>query len=225
MRRSISMALPVCALALGLLCGPALAAPSPAASLAAVRTVRVTVEEGIVAALSDDGIFLEATPKRGEALAVFAKRLCGDSRLAPQVMEANGGQKELQAGTRYRFPMEILANDWQVRLLRALFPEDKGEADGWLHHVRGVGPLQKESLWQLSLWFTGTGENFRAIREYNEVKDDDVVRGTEVTIPSELLRPAFRAVLPVAEKPFHLDYGKDKDGEYAIYRLRPHEAL
>jgi N-acetylmuramoyl-L-alanine amidase len=225
MRRHISMALSVCALALGFVCEPAVAAPSPAASLAAVRTVRVTVEEGIVAALSDDGIFLEATPKRGEALSSFTKRLSGDARLAPQVMEANGGQKELQAGTRYRFPMEILSNDWQVRLVRALFPEDKGEADGWLHHVRGVGPLQKESLWQLSLWFTGTGENFRAIREYNEVKDDDVVRGTEVTIPSELLRPAFRAVLPVAEKPFHLDYGKDKDGEYAIYRLRPHEAL
>jgi N-acetylmuramoyl-L-alanine amidase len=46
-----------------------------------------------------------------------------------------------------------------------------------------------------------------------------------VVIPAELLRPAFRSVLPVPEKPYDLDYGKDKDGEYAIYRLRPGEAL
>ena len=52
-----------------------------------------------------------------------------------------------------------------------------------------------------------------------------MARGTAVTIPSELLRPAFRAALPVPEKPFQLEYGADKDGEYAIYRLRPHEAL
>jgi N-acetylmuramoyl-L-alanine amidase len=204
-------------------------APKPqgaaSTSLTAVRTVRTTLEDGVVGALGEDGIFLESVPKRGEGLAAFTRRLCGDSKLAPQVLEANGGGKELQAGMRYRFPFEILSNEWQLRLIRTLFPDDKGEADGWRHQVRGLGPLQKEGLWQLSLWFTGTGENFRAIREYNEVKDDDVPRGAVVTIPSELLRPAFRAALPVAEKPFHLDYGKDKDGEYAIYRLRPHEAL
>ncbi|HSN88973.1 MAG TPA: N-acetylmuramoyl-L-alanine amidase, partial [Thermoanaerobaculia bacterium] len=93
------------------------------------------------------------------------------------------------------------------------------------HEARGVGPMQRESLWQLSLGFTGTGENFRAIREYNELLDDDVTRGTAVVIPSELLRPAFKAVLPVPEKPYQLDYGKDAHGEYAIYRLRPGEAL
>jgi N-acetylmuramoyl-L-alanine amidase len=204
-------------------------APKPqgaaSTSLTAVRTVRTTLEDGVVGALGEDGIFLESVPKRGEGLAAFTRRLCGDAKLAPQVLEANGGGKELQAGMRYRFPFEILSNEWQLRLIRTLFPDDKGEADGWRHQVRGLGPLQKEGLWQLSLWFTGTGENFRAIREYNEVKDDDVPRGAVVTIPSELLRPAFRAALPVAEKPFHLDYGKDKDGEYAIYRLRPHEAL
>jgi N-acetylmuramoyl-L-alanine amidase len=52
-----------------------------------------------------------------------------------------------------------------------------------------------------------------------------VSRGTAVSIPSELLRPAFRAALPVPEKPYLLQYGSDKDGEFAVYRLRPHEAL
>ena len=205
-----------------------LAALSSAAAQAvtAPRSVRVQVEKGVVATLSDpEGIFLEAVPQSGEGMHAFARRLCGDSKFVPQLAEVNGGSTVLLAGMRYRIPMEILSRDWQLKVVRALFSEDKGEADGWRHKVRGVGPLERESLWQLSKWFTGTGENFRAIREYNELMDDDVSRGTAVTIPSELLLPAFRAVLPVPEKPYLLEYGVDKSGEYAIYRLRPGEAL
>ncbi|HSK77052.1 MAG TPA: N-acetylmuramoyl-L-alanine amidase [Thermoanaerobaculia bacterium] len=205
-----------------------LAALSSAAvqAVTAPRSVRVQVEKGVVATLSDpEGIFLEAVPQSGEGMHAFARRLCGDSKFVPQLAEVNGGSTVLLAGMRYRIPMEILSRDWQLKVVRALFSEDKGEADGWRHKVRGVGPLERESLWQLSKWFTGTGENFRAIREYNELMDDDVSRGTAVTIPSELLLPAFRAVLPVPEKPYLLEYGVDKSGEYAIYRLRPGEAL
>jgi N-acetylmuramoyl-L-alanine amidase len=205
------------------------AAPAPAAAparpAAADHSVRIQLEEGVVATLTEAGLFLEAVPKKGEGLYAFARRLCGDSRLAPQVMEVNGGGTDLQAGMRYRLPFDLLSNNWQLKTVRALFPQDQGEADGWRHQARGVGMLRREGLWQLALWFTGTGESFRAIREYNELQDDDVPAGTTVTIPSELLRPAFRAVLPVPEKPFHLDYGKDENGEYAIYRLRPGEAL
>jgi N-acetylmuramoyl-L-alanine amidase len=194
------------------------------------RSLRVPVGDGLVASLTEkDGIYLEAVPRRGEGLLAFTRRLCGDERLAPQVLEANAantaGDQVLKAGMRYRIPFELLSNDWHLKLVQSLFPGDKGQADGWRHEARGVAALERESLWQLSLWFTGTGENFRAIREYNELLDDDVPRGTAVVIPSELLRPAFKAVLPVPETPYHLDYGKDEKGEYAIYRLRPGEAL
>jgi N-acetylmuramoyl-L-alanine amidase len=205
---------------LALLALPLTAAP------AVSRTVRVPIEDGVVATLSEErGILVEAVPRRGEGLSTFARRMCGDARLAPQVAEANGGGTSLLAGIRYAVPFPLLSQDWQLKAVKALFGEDRGQADGWLHKVRGVGPLQRESLWHLSKWFTGTGENFRAIREYNELLDDDVSQGTAVTIPSELLLPAFRAALPVPEKPFLLEYGVDKDGEYAVYRLRPGEAL
>jgi len=115
------------------------AADQARAAFTAVRTVRVPLEDGVVGALSDEGLFLEAVPKRGEGLLGFTRRLSGDSRLAPQVMEANGGSKDLQVGVRYRFPFDLLSQEWQMRLLRALFPDDKGEADGWRHQVRGVG--------------------------------------------------------------------------------------
>lgn len=213
--------------------GSAASAASPSSRFAAIR---VSLGDGVVAALTEkEGIFLEAVPRKGEGLLAFTRRLCGDDRLAPQVMEANGAGRvggvggsisnTLHAGIRYRVPFDLLSNAWHLKLVEALFPGDKGQADGWRHEARGVGAFQRESLWQLSLWFTGTGENFRAIREYNELLDDDVPRGTAVVIPSELLRPAFKAVLPVPEKPYHLTYGKDDLGEYAVYRLRPGEAL
>ncbi|HVG10590.1 MAG TPA: N-acetylmuramoyl-L-alanine amidase [Thermoanaerobaculia bacterium] len=211
---------------LAVLAALSLAALDP--KLAAPRSLRVDLGGGVVGTLTEkEGIFLEAVPQKGEGLMSFTRRLCGDSRLYPQVLEANGSTDSttLVAGMRYRIPFDLLSQEWHLKLAKALFPRDSGQADGWKHEAHGVGAMQRESLWQLSMWFTGTGENFRAIREYNELLDDDVSRGTAVVIPSELLRPAFKAVLPVPEKPFHLTYGKDEDGEYAVYRLRPGEAL
>lgn len=179
----------------------------------------------MVVALSDEGLFAEASAQKGEGLYAFTRRLCGDEKWAQQLIVANGGTQVLHTGERYRVPLKLLSNELQVRAVRALFPTDKGQADGWRHEARGVGPLQRESIWQLALWFTGTGENFRAIREYNELPDDDVPRGAAVVIPSELLLPAFRAVLPVPERPYQLDYVSDAAGEHAVYRLRPGEAL
>jgi len=182
--------------------------------------------DGLLAILNDEQeIFLEATPRNGEGMLAFTHRLTGDSRLVPQLIEANGGRKELKTGVRYHVPYVMLSPERQLQVSHALFPGDRPQADGWRHQVRGVGPLARESLWHLALWFTGNGENFRAIREYNEVKDDDLPKGAAVSIPAELLLPAFRGSIPAAEGSFHLDYGKDPDGEYAIYRLRPHEAL
>jgi N-acetylmuramoyl-L-alanine amidase len=217
------------ALAAVLLLGPFASPPAPAApldnNLTAAGTIRTSLGNGVIVALSTEGIFVEAVPQVGEGLYAFARRLCGEDKRAAQIVAANGGEQVLHAGVRYRVPFDLLANEWQLRAVRALFPMDKGQADGWRHEARGIGPLRRESIWQLALWFTGTGENFRAIREYNEFLDDDVPRGAAVVIPSELLLPAFRAVLPVPETPYHLDYVKDTTGEYAVYRLRPGEAL
>lgn len=214
---------------LGLLStGPSPAAPSSVTVLPStmVSPVRVPLEEGLAAALSEDGgLAVEAVPRRGEGMGALALRLCGDAGLATRIAEANGGSQVLKAGSRYSLPFDLLSPEWQLKAARALFAQDRGEADGWVHKVRGLGPLRRESLWTLAVWFTGNGENFRAIREYNELRDDDVSHDISVRIPSELLRPAFRAALPVPEKPYLLEYGSDKDGEYAVYRLRPGEAL
>jgi N-acetylmuramoyl-L-alanine amidase len=213
---------------LGLLCS--IACTAAASSVPAIpvdlATVRAPLEDGLTATLSEShGINVEATPRRGEGMSAFAVRLCGDAGLVSRIAEANGGSETFQAGARYTIPFDLLSSELQLKAVRALFPGDRGAADGWVHKVRGLGPLRRESLWSLAVWFTGDGESFRAIREYNELHDEDVARDFSVTIPSELLRPAFRSALPVPEKPYLLQYGSDKDGEYAVYRLRPHEAL
>ena len=219
------------ALALLVLLAAALSAGAAAAAAkTAAKPVRVDLGDGLAAVLTDDhGVYLESMPRRGEGLIAFARRLCGDERLAPQLAEqvaqANGGPRELRTGMRYRVPLVMLSPERQLKVMQALFPHDKPLADGWQHKVRGVGPLRRESLWHLSQWFTGTGENFRAIREYNELLDDDVAAGGEVVVPVELLLPAFKGSIPAASASQTLVYGKDKDGEYAIYRLRPGEAL
>jgi N-acetylmuramoyl-L-alanine amidase len=186
------------------------------------------LQEGVYVSFSGDGqLAVEAAPHDGEGLAAFAQRLCGDARLAPQVLEANHlpPGASLKTGRLYHLPFDLLAAAWQLEAARALFPQDRGDATGWRHQVRGVGALRRENLWELSEWFTGKGENFRAIREYNNLRDEDVTQGAVLTIPSELLRPAFGAALPVPQKPYVLAYGKDQEGDYAVYRLRPGEAL
>ncbi len=209
------------------------AAAAPAAAAAAPppipsKGLRLRLQEGVYASFSADGqLAVEASPHDGEGLAGFAQRLCGDARLAPQVLEANHLARgaRLKTGRLYHLPFDLLAAAWQLEAARALFPQDRGDATGWRHQVRGVGALRRENLWELSEWFTGKGENFRAIREYNNLRDEDVTQGAVLTIPSELLRPAFGAALPVPLKPYVLAYGKDQDGDYAVYRLRPGEAL
>jgi N-acetylmuramoyl-L-alanine amidase len=204
--------------------GAPVAAPPPIPS----KGLRLRLREGVYASFSADGqLAVDASPHDGEGLAGFAQRLCGDARLAPQVLEANHlpPGSSLKTGRPYHLPFDLLAASWQLEAARALFPQDRGDATGWRHQVRGVGALRRENLWELSEWFTGKGENFRAIREYNNLRDEDVTQGAVLTIPSELLRPAFGAALPVPQKPYVLAYGKDQDGDYAVYRLRPGEAL
>jgi N-acetylmuramoyl-L-alanine amidase len=183
--------------------------------------------EGLIALLTaEPALFLETEARRGDSLTLLAQRLCGDAKKVQLLAEANSGKPEVKAGAHYRAPYGCLTPEYQLKVAKALFPEDKPQADGWRHQVRGVGALQRESLWHLAVWFTGNGENFRALREYNELTDDDLATGAALTIPSELLLPGFKSAVPAGEKTtYRLEYEKDALGDYATYRLRPGEAL
>ncbi len=186
--------------------------------------LRVAVDQEFVAVLTEENeIFLAASPQTGEGLLAFTRRFTGDQRAAQEVSQFNDGVKHLAAGTRYKVPYARLLDEYRLRLIRALFPNDQARADGWLHVV---GPTQQGlSLWRVAEWWTGRGENFRALREFNQLKDDTLTPGQNLVIPAELLLPGFRAALPPSEVAYQLEYGRDDAGEFAVYRLRPGEAL
>lgn len=187
--------------------------------------IRVKVAAGMTAVLdSDQDLYMEALPRKGEGLLSFTSRLCGTADVADILVEINDIGRNLLAGVSYRIPFDLLDADLQLAVVKVMFADDRAESVGWRHEVRASGKLGSESLWYLSRWFTGRGENYRAIRQSNGLVEEDLAPGQVILIPAHLLRPAFRAALP-ASSPYHLGYGRDSQGEYAIYRLKPGEAL
>jgi N-acetylmuramoyl-L-alanine amidase len=223
--------------ALAVAAGLLVVAPLTPAAAPAAAAVRADAGDGLVAVLEGDRLFLESRPETSEGLLAFSRRLCGDPEAAAAVAAANDGAERLLAGVRYRVPFDLLRPELQRRTVEALFAADRAAADGWRHTAGAAGVARQESLWHLALWFTGRGENYRAIREYNRLGEEEVPPGSSVTIPAELLRPAFRGALPEASvlarrevgsptaADFGLEYDRDAAGDYAAYRLRPGEAL
>jgi N-acetylmuramoyl-L-alanine amidase len=145
---------------------------------------------------AEHDIFLEAKPLPGEGLLAFARRLCGTTQAAAEIVRTNGGDDRLAdgllEGVRYRVPFARLRADLQLRVARALFRHDGPEAGGWRHRVRGADALGRESLWHVARWFTGEGESYRAIREANGLAEDELPAGAELVIPGRLLAAPFR---------------------------------
>ena len=186
---------------------------------------RAALDQGRAALLTGDGaIYLEALPQRGEGLLGFSRRLCGTSRHAAEIGAANNETQRLLSGVRYRVPFRLLQPEQQLATLRALFKADYPVASGWYHEVTAVPGVGAESLWAVAEWFTGRGDNYRAIRDYNALADDELQPGQLLLVPARLLRPSLRSALP-PDSPYYLEYGEDEEGEYAVYRLKPGEAL
>lgn len=227
------------------------AKPSPAGAAELRRALPAqpgTNDWAVVAVLTDTNeLFLEAKPLKGEGLLAFCRRLCLGEEVAPAVRAANGDPRKLLAEVWYRVPLDLLAPQQRRRVLKTFFPADLPQAEGWRHQVGSYDGLPDETLWRIAHRFTGRGENYRSIREANRLKDNTVFRGQKLLIPSGLLLGAFRQELaaqiggdPGGEIPvqpmtaqalqapnvaYQLKYGKDGQGEYAIYRLKPGEAL
>ncbi len=194
-------------------------------SMAAATTQRAAIEKGVVAALTPErALVLEAEPHRGEGLLGFTLRFCGERERVELVSKNNGGVSSLLSGKRYKIPFAALRPEWQLRVVRALFGHDYPAASGWYHEVGRPETYGRPSLWHVAEWFTGRGDNYRAIRVANRLADDELPAGQSLLIPARLLRPALRSALP-PESPFYLEYDRDAGGDYAVYRLKPGEAL
>ncbi len=198
-----------------------------AAVPAAGASRRVALDNGMVATMTEQPeIFLEAVPEAGEGLIRFAQRLTGTSDTVERIAEANGGRRRLLAGVRYRVPYGLLDDAKKLAVIQALFAADEARADGWHHVIPASGP--QFDLWDIARWLTGRGENFRALRDRNQMADDSVERGSRLLVPRELLIPALLAALPWdldEVGPHGLTYERSGGDEHAVYRLKAGEAL
>jgi len=165
------------------------------------HTARVEIAPGMVASLTDEHqIFLEALPEKGEGLLAFCRRLTGGEEAAPAVAAANGGLKALKVGLRYRVPYGELRPELRLAVIRALFRNDEPRPGAWHHPMEPRGAIPQESLWRVAEWFTGDGQNYRALQQANGL-GEDLPPGQVLRIPAHLLLPPFREALPPGPAP------------------------
>lgn len=158
---------------------------------AAAATVRATLPGGARAALVDGrDLYLEASPLPGEGLLAFTRRFTGGTDAYREIARLNGNPRRMLAGTRYRIPYPMLAQDWKLGVVRALFPDDRASAEGWRHRGRG------EPVDRIALWFTGNAALAGRIQAENGLRDGASRAGQEIRVPNALLLPVFEYVAP-----------------------------
>jgi N-acetylmuramoyl-L-alanine amidase len=157
-------------------------------------------------------IELEALARAGETLADVSRRVCG--RAEPLGLAPEGWVP---------VPMALVSDEMRALVLLHLFPEDRRDGEDWLHVARsGPLPTYGAGLWQVSAWFTGSGENFPRLMETNGLRFPELSPGQVIRIPGSLLHAAFRR--PRSDDG-SLEFASDERGPYAGYRLRAGEAL
>jgi N-acetylmuramoyl-L-alanine amidase len=134
------------------------------------------------------------------------------------------GDATLRPGDWVHVPLALLSTEMRGLVLRNLFPGDAHDGADWIHVARrGVLPTYDTGLWEVAEWFTASGETFRDLMRVNGVSSPELNPGQRVRVPADLLHPAFESRPRSADGA--LEYSADGDGEFAVYRLRPGEAL
>jgi N-acetylmuramoyl-L-alanine amidase len=156
-----------------------------------VASAQVTPE--LRASLTRDySIDVVVAPHEGDAWTRLAKRVTGDAERWPEIAKANNAGDNLTSEQRVRIPLPMLRPELQRRVAQALFPSDAATPRGWRHVVVGASGVEGESLWSIAEWFTGSGENYLALRRANPAQGLSTRKGDVILIPKELLAAAFR---------------------------------
>ncbi len=148
---------------------------------------RARLADGDRAALVDKReLYLEASPKPGEGLITFSRRLTASASHAGEIGRANGNPRRLLTGVRYRVPFRLVSPERQLAVIRALYPSDRSGAEGWLHRTRG------ESLEKVVEWFAVGRNAVATLRARNHLGAGRLATKTTLLIPNDVLRAPFR---------------------------------
>jgi N-acetylmuramoyl-L-alanine amidase len=188
-------------------------------------------------------------PQHGDGWITMAQRYTGTSAGATSLRQANPRLRAPMRDRHIRVPVEALRGDLRLEAVGRLFPVDQRINAGWQHWVLDPFGGGEESWEWLAELFAGRKDRGRDLKQANP---DRAARGLErgrtVIVPEAFLLSVFRSLPPVAtptpvatatarRQPtplassssaaalVPLDYGSDRLGGYAVYRLRKGEAL
>ena len=181
--------------------------------------IRIRVEQG-------NRIELEATPEPGEGYYRLTERFTGSRSEWDQVQLLNG-TRSLIEGRWYRIPFDLLSPPYRMAALLASFPHNRVEGNQFIHRVVcGRSGDAGESFKVIADWYTGDKDRGAELAGLVGQAEWDLRVGEEVAIPVEWLLPQLRVwAEEESARDVPLEYGRDDQGEYALYRLKQGEAL
>jgi N-acetylmuramoyl-L-alanine amidase len=197
------------------------------------ETLRENVDEyGTASFRNGRLIFLECRPPSGDEAKGFLERYL-----------AEGANWQTYSGKgAVAIPFDQLNLQTRRKVLLAVFRADYVNEEGW-HHTVVQGGRDQETLWTLAEWLTGRGTNLEAIARLNALPSGSLQTGQKILFPRDLLlevmrepteTPLVEDLQQAAQMPVDLDltqaaedltYTRRGSNQYAVYRLKPGEAL
>ena len=153
-----------------------------------IATAQITPELRALLA-ADYTIDISVLPHDGDAWTRLAKRVTGDAGNWRAIASLNN--EKLTSEVAVHVPLALLRHELQRQIITTLFPKDSLTPAGWKHVATGPAGVESESLWNIAEWFTGSGENYAAIRTANPGQALSTHPGDVVLIPKHLLSAAF----------------------------------
>jgi N-acetylmuramoyl-L-alanine amidase len=178
-----------------------------------------------LAVLVRDGrdLFLEVRPGTPTTYEGLAERFAGSRDMAAEISAGNDHEPPDRA-ERLLLPFNLLHEDFRSLVLLNLFPDDRLTQEGWFHKAQaGAVPTAGEGMWQVAAWFTGDGDRFDELMEQNGMTSPELRPGQTIRIPRTALIRALRR--EAVSDDGSLQYGRDREGPYAGYRLKAGEAM
>ena len=194
------------------------ATPAPTSEVLTMsREFRVRLDGG-------RDLVLEVRPREGETAEALAQRVAGTPAQVELLIVSLKKPAGRTSDGFYRVPLALLSGAKRAFVLRNVFPADGLDGEDWVHVAKSSAlPVYDEGLWQVASWFTGDGSRFKDLLVANALTSPELVRDQRVRIPAAMLDPALRR--GASSEDGVLTYGKDAEGDYASYVIKPGEAL
>jgi N-acetylmuramoyl-L-alanine amidase len=188
-------------------------------------------------------------PQPGDGWITMAERYTASSAGAAALKGANPRLRAPMRDRLIRVPVTVLRGDLRLEAVGRLFPVDQRIDAGWQHWVLDPFGGGEENWEWLAELFAGQQDRVGDLKKANpERAAQGLRRGRTVVVPESALLSVFKSLPPVATptpvatatararptQPLSyspaapvapLDYGSDKLGGFAVYRLRKGEAL